>query len=46
MKFGVFDHVDRGGLVLADRFDRRLDYVAALGCRAGMAGAGAADEGV
>ena len=46
MKFGVFDHVDRGGLALSDQFDWRLDYVAALYCRAGMAGAGAADKGV
>ena len=30
MKFGVFDHVDRSSLTLADQFDRRLDYVAAL----------------
>ena len=30
MKFGVFDHVDRSRLTLADQFDRRLDYVAAL----------------
>ncbi len=30
MKFGVFDHVDRSRLALADLFDRRLEYVAAL----------------
>ncbi len=30
MKFGVFDHVDRSGLALADQFDKRLEYVAAL----------------
>ena len=30
MKFGVFDHLDRPSLTLADQFDRRLDYVAAL----------------
>ena len=30
MKFGVFDHVDRSTLALADQFDRRLEYVRAL----------------
>lgn len=30
MKFGVFDHVDRSQLTLADQFDKRLEYVAAL----------------
>ena len=30
MKFGAFDHVDRSGLALADQFDKRLEYVAAL----------------
>ena len=29
MKFGIFDHVDRSGLKLAELFDKRLEYVAA-----------------
>ncbi len=29
MKFGVFDHVDRSTLPLAELFDRRLEYAAA-----------------
>jgi alkanesulfonate monooxygenase SsuD/methylene tetrahydromethanopterin reductase-like flavin-dependent oxidoreductase (luciferase family) len=28
MKFGIFDHVDRSHLTLADQFDKRLAYVA------------------
>jgi alkanesulfonate monooxygenase SsuD/methylene tetrahydromethanopterin reductase-like flavin-dependent oxidoreductase (luciferase family) len=28
MKFGIFDHVDRSHMALAEQFDRRLDYVA------------------
>lgn len=29
MKFGIWDHVDRNQLALADQFDRRLDYLKA-----------------
>ena len=29
MKFGIFDHVDRSNLPLAELFDKRIEYVKA-----------------